>query len=699
MTSRPPPTVYAHPGEHLADCLAALLWRLQERAGRGTFERAEVAEREALRHAREEATRAAFGPLPLDRLAALCGLSPFDVDALLAVLGAHLRPEMGALFAELQGRADLRAPSPELLATLLATPEQRAQALLRFAPGAPLMAWGLVAFAGSEPQRTTRALSLPLLTDVQVLGWLLGTEALDPREQPWERLPAADPAWAGAFGAALDALIRRLREAGPVGATFVQLRGPDAVEAEQAARALADRAGLRLFALDAQLLLAWAHQSEGRLRGQLRLLEREVRFFGGALLVREADCLHERSAAPALERHACVRALLDRGGLTLLHADEGALNAAFTGAHAHWLELDLRDGAITRRAQCWERLLGGDAESLPEALRPEALAASHPLSLAQVEAVAQTARGLARARPDGEATLTHGDLSIALERHTRRELGAFAREITAHYRWEDLILPPDSVAQLHELCSQVRQRHTVLERWGFRERLQTGLGVHALFCGPPGTGKTMAAALVARELGLALHKIDLSTVVSKYIGETEKHLGQLFREAAAGNVVLFFDEAESLFSRRTQVEDSHDRYANLETGFLLQQIEAYPGVTLLATNLSDNLDSAFLRRLGFVIDFPFPGPRDRLRILQTLLPPRTPRADDLDLEYLAERFHFAGGNLRNVVLHAAYSAAREHAPLSMKHLLRAARRELLKLGRPFVSADYPEYRAVFEAGV
>ncbi len=207
-----------------------------------------------------------------------------------------------------------------------------------------------------------------------------------------------------------------------------------------------------------------------------------------------------------------------------------------------------------------------------------------------------------------------------------------------------------------------------------------------LFAGPPGTGKTMSAQIIAAELGLDLYKIDLSTIISKYIGETEKNLGHIFSEAESSNAILFFDEADALFGKRSEVRDSHDRYANVEISYLLQRMETYDGVTILATNLRANLDEAFTRRLQFAVDFPFPEEADRLRIWQGLLPPRMPRAE-LDLPLLARRYKLSGGNIRNIIMSAAYLAGANGGIVTMDHLLHGTRRELQKMGRLIAESD------------
>jgi SpoVK/Ycf46/Vps4 family AAA+-type ATPase len=295
-----------------------------------------------------------------------------------------------------------------------------------------------------------------------------------------------------------------------------------------------------------------------------------------------------------------------------------------------------------------------------------------------------TARDMASQRGD---TIQGTDLFAAARTHSNPRLSALARKIVARYCWQDIVLPDDQITLLREIVATIRGRPKVLEEWGVVRKLASSAGVTVLFAGPPGTGKTMAAEVIASELGLDLYKIDLSTVVSKYIGETEKNLERIFGEAQNSNAILFFDEADAIFGKRSEVKDAHDRYANIEISYLLQRMEAYDGVTILATNLRANLDEAFTRRLQFAVDFPFPEEEYRLRIWQTLFPSTVPRTDDLDFALLAHRFKLAGGSIRNVIVNAAFLAAAEGEPVAMRHLLHATRRELQKMGRLVSEAD------------
>jgi SpoVK/Ycf46/Vps4 family AAA+-type ATPase len=263
-----------------------------------------------------------------------------------------------------------------------------------------------------------------------------------------------------------------------------------------------------------------------------------------------------------------------------------------------------------------------------------------------------------------------------------------AHKVTPHYTWDDIVLPPDCMEQLRDICRHVRHRARVYEEWGFAGKLALGKGLNVLFAGPSGTGKTMAAEVIALELGLELYKIDLSMVVSKYIGETEKNLARIFAEAATSNAILFFDEADALFGKRSEVHDAHDRYANIEIGYLLQQMEEYEGVVILATNLRKNMDEAFVRRMHVAVEFPFPDEASRRRIWEQIWPAATPRGPELDLAGLARRFELAGGNIRNVALAAAFLAADDGRVVDMHHLLSATQREYRKMGKVAVEGAF-----------
>ncbi len=292
---------------------------------------------------------------------------------------------------------------------------------------------------------------------------------------------------------------------------------------------------------------------------------------------------------------------------------------------------------------------------------------------------------------DGHARHVSATFYRAARDQCNLRLGEVARKIVPTYGWQDIILAPDRLAQLREICDQVCFRERVFEDWGFAGKLPRGRGLNALFIGPSGTGKTMAAEIIAGELQMDLYRIDLSCIVSKYIGETEKNLSQVFAEAEQSNAILFFDEADALFGKRTEVKDSHDRYANIEINYLMQRIEDYDGVVILATNLRTHIDEAFTRRLRFCIEFPFPDEHSRERIWHASFPKTAPRAEDLDIPFLARQFKLAGGHIRNAVLSAAFLAAREARAIRMAHAILGIKREYQKLGRICTKSEFGKF--------
>ena len=295
----------------------------------------------------------------------------------------------------------------------------------------------------------------------------------------------------------------------------------------------------------------------------------------------------------------------------------------------------------------------------------------------------------AAALSDGEITLD--DLKNGFSRSVITDMGGKAVRLERVFAWKDIVLPAHSEELLRAACQQVRLRHAVLDGWGFSEKMPYGRGVSMIFTGPPGTGKTMAAQVFAAELGMDIYRISLANVVSKYVGETEKNLNEIFDKAKLCKCILFFDEADVLFSKRTEVKDANDKYSNMEAAFLLQKIEEYSGVVILATNLVQNFDEAFKRRMRFIIDFPFPDAERRRELWRRAFPDKV-RLTDIDLDFLVSRFELSGSNIRNIALHSAFLAASENSKgIGMKHVMAAIRNEYAKSGKAFTRAEAGEY--------
>jgi len=340
----------------------------------------------------------------------------------------------------------------------------------------------------------------------------------------------------------------------------------------------------------------------------------------------------------------------------------------------------------TERVTLWHRTEGQGEHDAD--IDFAALANKFRFTGGQIADAHKTARGLARWRDPLACKVSQGDLYEACRLHSSRKLSTLGRKIRPRHSWKDIILPEDRLRQLQEICDCMKYRPVVFDEWGFDRKISLGKGLNVLFAGPSGTGKTMSAEIMAGELRLDLYKIDLSSVVSKYIGETEKNLARIFAEAETSNAILFFDEADALFGKRSEVRDSHDRYANIEINYLLQKMEEHEGVVILATNFRKNMDDAFVRRMHFTVEFPFPSRADRRRIWEQIWPVETPQLNDIDFEFMAERFEIAGGNIRNVAMAAAFLAARNGGKVGMTHLLHSMRREYQKMGKVATPGEF-----------
>lgn len=333
----------------------------------------------------------------------------------------------------------------------------------------------------------------------------------------------------------------------------------------------------------------------------------------------------------------------------------------------------------------WERLL----EPLnTDFIDPQALAVRFSLTPGRMKEALREAE--ARARAEGRPGPETEDLYAACRRQLVMNLGTYVSQVKTQYVWEDLVLPDSRKLALKKACDQVEYQHQIYDLWGFDQKAAYGRGVSMLFYGPPGTGKTMGAQVMANHLKMELYKVDLSSIMSKYIGETEKNLGMVFDEIKKSKSILFFDEADALFGKRTEVKDSNDKYANAQTAYLLQKIEEYDGVVILASNYMQNFDEAFKRRIKFIIEFPFPMPEYRYRMWKQVFPDKLP-LEELDYEYLAARFELSGSSIKNIAVAAAFLAAGQGTKVAMNHILTALRDEMIKSGKSMPPESFGEY--------
>jgi SpoVK/Ycf46/Vps4 family AAA+-type ATPase len=618
-------------------------------------------------------------------LARAFALEPFDLDVVLIALAPELDLRYERLYAYLQDDVTRRRPSVDLALNLLcADAAGKLAARARFAPDAPL-ARHLIVELVSDPDRPGQPLlARSLALDDQVVRAILGERSLDGRLAGCARL-VAEPRDAVAdvpeLASRIPSLARLARSALAEGRPLrLSFEGRPGSGRSRLAEGLAAELGLSLLAVDLARALEPAAESAAR----LALAVREARLQGALLFLGDLDALRGPDRSAQLE--ALLHEIEDLPGIAILAGSRPFAATRTAGrrrpAGLMSVEFPLPD-ARARRAH-WRAALA-DAGVKPSARTIDALAGRFRLTSGQIaDAVAaagdRAAQRAAEAGP-GSAAPAEEDLFAAARAQTGEGLAALARKVTPRRTFADIVLPPDRLAHLQEVCGAVRHRSLVYDDWGFDERLSLGKGLNVLFAGPSGTGKTLAAEILAHELGLELYAIDLSAVVSKYIGETEKNLSRIFDEAETASAILFFDEADALFGKRSEVKDAHDRYANIEVGYLLQRMEQYDGTVVLATNLRRNMDEAFVRRMHFTIEFPLPDEHDRLRIWRTVWPAATPRDPEVDLAALAERFQLAGGHIRNIALAGAFLAAGDGRVVKMEHLLHATRREYQKLGQ------------------
>jgi AAA+ superfamily predicted ATPase len=641
--------------------------------------------------------------LRLDRLARTFCLDAFDIDVILVCLAAEIDLRYEKLYAYLQDDVTKRRPSVELAIHLLAPTDGGVfAARCHFLPSSALVAHQLLHLLEDPQQPQSPLLARVLKPDERIVEFLLGIDQLDARLR--------DAVKAVAPGRGLDSLLlsddarrgfRNTWQPKASASTEVWdhtpfpaliLTGPPGAGRRSVAEAMCHEQQCDLLIVELSAI-TYAMESgpasvSMRLTEVASLVEREAVLRGAAVLWRGIDALGGEAQRGL---HTSLLNAVDAGSAPCFIAVSDATELAASFPRRGAVVLPLPEPTHAQRAKQWSDRLGD--VPLGERVDLAGLATRYKLSLGRIGQAAATARRLAVVRRGGGAIVTTPDLQDACRLHSNQKLASLARKIPYSYSWDDIVLPEDCMAQLREICNHVKYRDRVYGDWGFGRKLTLGKGLAVLFAGPSGTGKTMAAGIIAGELGLDLYKIDLSTVVSKYIGETEKNLSRIFEEAETSNAILFFDEADALFGKRSEVRDSHDRYANVEVGYLLQRMEEYEGVAILATNLRKNMDDAFVRRLQFTVEFPFPDEEDRHRIWRGIWPKDTPLDDTLDLELLAARYEMAGGNIKNIAVAAAFLSADDGGVVSMRHVAQATLREYQKTGKLLIEDGH------FAAGI
>jgi hypothetical protein len=584
------------------------------------------------------------------------GLSEFELKTLLLAIAVELDTGIAELCARAEGNPSRPYPTFALALSLFDQPAWDA-----LSPDRPLRYWRLIEI--NQPGAQTLTTS-PFRADERIVNYVKGLNYLDDRlGNLLIRIDTPDLPLPDSQTAQVETIVRRLKQAEGHSLPVVQLIGPDQDSKLLVATKAAAQLGVHPYRLPADAVPTQTTDLETF----IRLWHREC------LLLPVAIYLDAREIDAGDPRSGPVQRLLAR--------TEGILFADVTDvwpvSGRSLLPLDISLPTAAEQRTLWEQSLGAGPGDLPARL-----AGQFNMGPAAIREAAQTA--LAEV---GQPTPAIDDLAWeTCLRRTRPRMDLLARRLEARATWDDIVLPAHETQMLRQIAAQVGQRNKVYDDWGFRGKISRGLGISVLFAGDSGTGKTMAAEVLARDLRLNLYRVDLSAVVSKYIGETEKNLRRLFDAAEDGGSILFFDEADALFGKRSEVKDSHDRYANIEINYLLQRMETYRGLAILATNMKSALDTAFMRRLRFIVNFPFPGPAERKAIWQRAFPSAAP-VDALDFDRLA-RLNLTGGSIRNIVVNAAFVAAHESHSVDMPMVLASARIECKKLDLPINEADF-----------
>jgi hypothetical protein len=613
--------------------------------------------------AREMANAAKTQPPPALMIAAQrLGLTRFEQEVLLLCAAMELDTGIAALCAAAQ--QDGLRPFPTFALALALFDDPSWDAL---SPERPLRYWRLIEI--NQPGALPLTVS-PLRADERVVDYLKGLNYLDdrlaPLLSPFE-IPEGEVEIPPSQEAVVETVLTSLNQTEPGRSLpVVQLLGTDSHSKQLVAWHVATSLGLRVFRISAAMI----PPQSADLEALARLWQRESLLLPLALFVTTEDsetgATSEGSGAPL------SRFLARANGLTFLDSRE----ARRLGGLAFTM-FQVSKPTLREQKEAWAAALGASADG-----SPAVLCGQFSLNLSSIK---QVSHAVLRDGSSDPLDVGHRAWE-ACRAITRPRLDALAHPLDAKATWDDIVLPLSELESLRNIADQVSRRTTVYEDWGFRQKMNRGLGINALFAGDSGTGKTMAAEVIANDRRLNLLRIDLSAVVSKYIGETEKNLRHLFDAAEDGGAILFFDEADALFGKRSEVKDSHDRYANIEINYLLQRMESYRGLAILATNMKSALDSAFMRRLRFVVNFPFPGAAERKLMWQKVFPSASPR-ENLDYDRLA-RLNLTGGNIHNIALNAAFLAARAGGVVTMQRILDAARSEFRKLEKPINDADF-----------
>ncbi|NOY65347.1 MAG: ATP-binding protein [Nitrospirae bacterium] len=623
---------------------------------------------------------------PLLRLAETFGLMPFEMGVLIMALASEIDRSYERIYAYFNDDLTKKAPSISLaLDTLHNNSEDKLRSCCFFSPDAPLLYFGLIHFIDDYGDEAF--LSRRFRLDERIKRYLIGDNGLYSNLSGIARIyyPGRSPS---------DALVRKdikekirkfLIDKKNTNKSVFWLHGKANEEKKALVLELCEEFNLPVLIADLKDI-----SFESEQRSIIRNLFREAALQSAMVFLDGGDCLYAADEKAELLGRILLRTINEMSWATFISADVMWMPENVERGY-QWCPFEFKMPEYAERKMIWLTELNDNGISEDDI---DTISGRFNFSRDQIINAVLNARRFSNG--DG---LTIDGIYRACGMQTHQRLNTYSRKVPHHYSWNDIVLPEEKVRHLKEICDYIKYKHLVYFKWGFEKKLALGRGLNILFSGPSGTGKTMAAGIIAKELKLEMYKIDLSSIVSKYIGETEKNLNRVFNDTSSGNAILFFDEADALFGKRSEVKDAHDRYANIEINYLLQKMEEHEGIVILATNLSKNIDEAFSRRMHVTVEFPFPDERQRELIWRKIFPDDAPLDKDIDWRFLSEKLKLAGGNIRNVALTAAFYAAEESSEIGMRHIILAVKREMQKMGKLCVKGDFGKYYELLETGV
>ena len=630
-------------------------------------------------------TDQSFGHFPLQKLVEIFDLDSFEAAVLLMALSLETNKKYERIFAYFNDDMNKKAPSLETaflaLKPDMGDPEMRNinTEYGYFSGQSTLLAFSLIRFVNQQDEESI--LSKRFRIDPGIRNFLLKGNEPHPRLGDISNMeyPKKESGLAGSIIKArkeIQKVLSASMDKGSRGLLF-WLHGRSGTEKESIVSAVCAELNIALLKADFEDILL-----EKEADAVLKLLLREAILKSAVLFIKSGDLLTAENEKNRYLSRSFLKVLGKFSWFSFIDAREFWMPENIEKTF-DWYPIEVKPPDFFERRLIWAKSL--QQFNLKEK-DLDSLAGRYTFS---ENRISMTARHLKLTYDNGN--LDFNGIVKACGIQSSNRLPRYSKKISPHYTWDDLVLSDDKYRHLKEVCHTLKNKHIVYFKWEFDKKLALGRGINILFTGPSGTGKTMTAEVIAADLGLDLNKIDLSSVVSKYIGETEKNLSRIFEETDSGNTILFFDEADALFGKRSEVKDAHDRYANIEINYLLQKMEEHESVIILSSNFGKNIDDAFLRRMQFTVEFPFPGQKYREMIWRKIYPAKTPLSDELNFKFLAKKIDVSGGNIKNIALASAFLAAEEGSEIKMQHILNAVRREYQKIGKAFVTTDFHPY--------